>query len=214
MVRIAVVDTNVEVKNKVFNNYNISICDVTNRKYIPCGHGTAVCGIIAKNAPDSRIDVFPIFENEYSLVEIGDLVEVLKYILESKCYDIVNLSNGIITSDCINELKHVCDQLKDEGTLVISAYDNTSMMSYPACFDSVIGVDGENSIHNIEAYYWLNNSPVNIMGYSRQRRVAWVGNKSAIGVGNSYLCSQITAFAANYLNGNNVNDIETFFINL
>ena len=36
MVRIAVVDTNVEVKNKVFNNYNISICDVTNRKYIPC----------------------------------------------------------------------------------------------------------------------------------------------------------------------------------
>lgn len=211
MINIAVIDTNVEIENKIFDNYNICICDFLEKKYDPCGHGTAVCGIIAQNAPDSKIDVYPIFENEYSSVEAEVLIETLEYILQEGDYDVVNLSNGIIMSDCIKKLEYVCNRLKSAGVLIISAYDNLPLMTYPACFNSVIGVDGKSNIFKIESYYWIDDSPINILGYSGQRRVAWIDNKPAIVSGNSYLCPQITALAVNYLKENEVSKIESFF---
>ncbi len=211
MINIAVVDTNVEIENRIFDNYNICICDYAKKQYPPCGHGTAVCGIIAQNAPDSQIDVFPIFESEYCLVEAETLIETLEYILHKGKYDIVNLSNGIVMSDCVKELEYICNCLRSAGVLIISAYDNLPLMTYPACFHSVIGVDGKSNIYKAESYYWIDDSPINIFGYSGQRRVAWIGNKPSIVAGNSYLCPQITALAANYLEENDVSKIESIF---
>lgn len=205
--KIAVIDTNVDLNHDIFKDYYINVEGnyLYNR---PSGHGTAVCGIIAKNSVHSEIVVFQIFQDDSSDVSMELLIKTLEYILEDGSYQIVNISNGVIVTSEVKRLYKVCAELYKNNTYIVSAYDNSSIMTYPACFDCVIGVDNSEEMHNKNDYIWNDNSPVNISGYAGVQRVAWTDNKYVIASGSSFLCPLITAIVSEALyNGKQVKEI-------
>lgn len=199
MVRIAVIDTNIEKTHNVFSEDSIDVRKVENMG-IASGHGTAVCGIIAKEAPHAEITVFPIFRNEEESINAVELLNTLAEIAREKKFDIVNISNGCIATEYIKELENVCNELWKQKTYVICAFSNVSIASYPAAFDNVIGVDKTTLLKRVSEYIWVENSPVNILGYASQQIAPWIGNSYQIVSGNSFLCPHITAKVANFVN--------------
>ena len=56
---------------------------------------------------------------------------------------------------------------------IISAYDNEGSISYPAAFNNAIGVSWNRLIRSVKQYYYIENSPVEILDMQ--------GNKDCLG---------------------------------
>ncbi len=70
-------------------------------------------------------------ENDY---DADHLILALNYIDENIDCKIINISLGITCSGNLSELKSVCDRLTNKGVLIVSAFDNSGICSYPAGF--------------------------------------------------------------------------------
>lgn len=200
MIRIAVIDTNADLEHKIFNNVNIQVdYNYNYNQHSKDGHGTAVCGIIAKEIPSAQITLYPLFPNSEEGVDNATLIDILKLIYQQNNCDIINLSCGVLMLDTVNELHEICRKLRRQGVWIISGLHNSKIMSYPACFDEVIGVDQTHEIKNVKEYYWVENSPVNILGYALQQRVAWLNNTYVLTRGTSFIVPYITCKVAKIL---------------
>lgn len=162
------------------------------------GHGTAVASIIEKNAPD--VEIIPI-----KIVEQGVnngasiMIAALNYIYENIDCDIINISAGIVCCDEIESLKKVCERLTRKGIIIISAFDNQEVMSYPAAFECVIGIDGVIGELHLDEYICVKNSVVNYVGEIRDQKVPWLhGQKNQVS-GTSFLAPLFTAKIADLL---------------
>lgn len=206
MVKVAVIDTMPELSHKCFQNAKISINEnYIQKEYLDKGHGTAVCNILNSNMRNAEIIVFPIFRGTNDNVDIDELLECLNIILLDDSYDIVNLSCGVIGTDKIVELENICKKLYDKKIIVISAFNNNNIMTYPACFDSVIGVDTTSEVANRKEYIFVENSPINIRGYDRFMRVAWENNTYIYARGSSFITPYISSIIGNYIEGQKKN---------
>ena len=200
MIKIALIDTMPDLSHKCFVKSNIEI----NRKYILSeyynkGHGTAVCNIINQNLENVKMVVYPIFQGTEDEVNIEFLIDALYDILLDGSYNIVNLSCGVIGTEKVDELCEVCSKIYNSGTIIVSAYSNNGLMTYPACFDSVIGVDTSLDVAHRNDFYYIENSPINIQGYARMIRVAWEKDGYTFLSGSSFITPYITVKIAEYI---------------
>lgn len=201
-IKIAVVDTNVFCGHPILAGVHIEVKNVlgmenTNKE---CGHGTAVCSIIVKECPYVDLTVFPIFESSMDSIEVENLESVLIYIGENDTvYDIINLSNGVVELENPDKLYKICKRITDKGTIIVAAYDNSGIMTYPACFSNVIGVDTTQRINYAKEFEFVENSPINIRGYQRQQRVAWDKPNYIFTKGSSFVTPYITGIIANIM---------------
>lgn len=200
MVRISVIDTNADLTHPVFSSSKISIknTDILPNASVE-GHGTAVCGIIANEVPDAVITLYPVFPSNEEEIDSDSLVKVLEIIYEEDNCDIINLSCGITMLECANELYNVIVKLRNKGVWIVSAFENTGLMSYPACFDNVIGVDQSSSVSSVKDFIWVENSPINILGYALQHRVPWMDGSYLLIRGTSFIAPYISSKIANLL---------------
>lgn len=201
-IKIAVIDTDIFSGHPIFKGTHIEIRNIFNMKSIDgeCGHGTAVCSIILKECPDAELTVFPIFESSTDSIEVERLNQILSYISESDTtYDIINLSSGIVELENPDDLYKICKTITDKGTIMVAAYDNSGIMTYPACFDNVIGVDTNPRIIHADEFEFVEKSPINIRGYQRQQRVAWDKPSYILIRGSSFVAPHITGIIANIL---------------
>ncbi len=201
-IKIAVIDTNIFLEHSILTGAQIEKKNIFNMQYVEgeSGHGTAVCSIIVKECPQVELTVFPIFESTVDAIEIEKLEKVLAYIGESDViYDIVNLSSGVVELEDPNELYCLCKQITDKGTMMVAAYDNSGIMTYPACFPNVIGVDTNPRINYAREFEFVENSPINIRGYQRQQRVAWDKPSYILIRGSSFVAPYITGIIASIL---------------
>ncbi len=161
------------------------------------GHGTAVSFIIHKHLPLAHIISFKIFsENAY---DADNLILALNYIDENIDCNIINISLGITCSGNLSELKSVCDRLTNKGVLIISAFDNSGICSYPAAFQNVIGVDISNTIKKLFDYEFVENSIVNIRGYSKEQNLPWLNGKYMTVSGASFTAPYISVIVGRLL---------------
>lgn len=192
-IKIAVIDTAIDLN---CTHLDLSSIEIDNRFWTeqedctyPKGHGTAICGIIQKYAPHVKIVLFPVSSNDDSSV----LVNILNYIYERRICKVVNLSLGFFCAGAkTTELRAICKKLYAIGIIIVSAYDNQGLMSYPACFDEVIGVDTTKDIRG-EKFIWVEGSPINVICSSEKKRVLWENGNKVYVKGNSFSVPYISS---------------------
>jgi len=200
LVKVAVLDSMVNIFHPIFKEKKVINCinytDINSEKNTY--HGTAVCGIITQIAPAAIIECFPIF-NEYYEAEPQKVIAVLQYILESRTYDIVNMSMGFFDPCYKNEINNVCSKLKKANVILVASFDNWGSMSYPACLDSVIGVDISNEMDVKKSFYYNDIGCVNVIYPNKQRYVAWGNGEYRIVRGTSFAAAELTGHICKYL---------------
>ena len=180
------------------NEISFQIDDDIKDKY---GHGTAVTNIIKKHS-EATIFVIKIFDHEDSIDE-NTLIYTLKYIKNNISCRIINLSMGVKVCERKKELESICQELCNNGVIIISAFDNDGCFSYPAVFDCVIGVGNSYKCKNSFQFEYVDGSPINILAKGGLQRVLW-NDKSVIMGGSSFACAYITAYVANLLKNEDV----------
>lgn len=210
MVKIAVIDTGIDLKNAHFFKTcqsGIGFQMVDNKIIISddcqdeVGHGTAITDIIVNACNDVQIVPVKVIGINY-YTEEDVLIEALKYVLDNIECQIVNMSLGLNVCSRCDELQGIVDRLKERGTIVISAFNNDGSMSYPAMLKNVIGVDSTYEANSVNYYEFIENSEVNIRGVGGNQRVLWLSGQHKVVRGSSFATAHITAIVAKLLNNN------------
>ena len=124
------------------------------------GHGTSVVLTILEQNSEIELVMCKLFDDDF-MADQEKLLFILEYVAEHIPCDILHMSFGITNCDCIKSLNAICQKIKDKGTYIVSAYDNAGAVSYPACFESVIGVDSFLPYTGYQ-YEFIENSIVNV----------------------------------------------------
>ena len=167
-------------------NYNIIKTSCTD--YV--GHGTAVANIILSTNPDIEIISIRICDNELEIDESG-LIAVLQYVYQYINVDIINISAGITYIEEFKDLEKICSKIRDKGILIVSAFDNDGAISFPAAFDSVIGVDVMSVFDNSNEMIRIENSIVDIFIPNHYYRTKFLEKRTII-KGTSFACAYVT----------------------
>lgn len=200
-IKIALIDSGLDLSSKYYKEGKL--IDVYKSKSIESiqdtiGHATAISHIIFRELPNSTIYSLKIFDNDVDTTE-DDLIDALQFIFESLEVDIIHISNGINAPEKLEKMESLCINLEKKGVIIVSALDNLGVVSYPAAFESVIGVYWDRYIRNIKEFIYVENSPVNILGYAGNQFVPWIENESQIVSGSSFVAPHITALLGRYL---------------
>jgi subtilisin len=102
------------------------------------GHGTDCARLILAVAPEVSIVPLRVF---YDKLETSPAVlcAALDW-AKTQRFDVLNLSLSTGREDARDYLYLLCEELRQTGTIIVSAARNGSHRGYPAVFDSVIGV--------------------------------------------------------------------------
>lgn len=162
------------------------------------GHGTAVASIIDKNV--SEIEIIPIKIADQGINNGAEImIAALDYIDKNVKCDIINISAGIVCCDKIDELRNICEILAHKGVIIVAAFDNQEVMSYPAAFDCVIGIDGVIGKLKAREYLSVKNHVVNYISEVREQKVPWLNGEKNWVSGTSFLAPLFTARITNLL---------------
>jgi hypothetical protein len=192
-VRIVVIDSGIDITYNMGNvaldeGVCISLIDdkicYTKKLYDNVGHGTGVMSMIHKTSAD--IVAIPLKVMDDTLCTAECLYEALNYIYSHIKCDMIHISLGVTCCTNRNKLYDICKRLDQKGVIIVSALDNHGLISYPAGFDCVIGIDSSNKWRDFYDYTVVENSEINIVGYRLEQRVAWKGNTTQMVSGTSF----------------------------
>lgn len=198
-VKVAIIDTEV-YSHKLLKD--LRIANLWNNSTPKLWHGTAVCGEIYQECKDVEIDVYPVFSAMDT--EAHNIVSALQNILESdKTYNVINMSLGIEDSAWRDRLQDICTGLQRKGSIIVAAFGNNGAMTYPACLNSVIGVDLSEQLEKRQGYTYIENGTVNILGPMTQRNVFYPPDIRKMVVGTSFFCAHISGMICRYISKTN-----------
>jgi len=199
IVKVIIVDSGANLNHNIFNGVDIITYEYVSDSIIEYdikniyGHGTAVSGIISKSHSSVSIECIRISGIEYGIPE-EILTKLLLWIYNNKkSVNIINLSLGVNICENYAELYEICDKLSRRGVIVVSAFDNTKTITYPAAFDNVIGVMTGQYCNKINEFEYINDDVVNIAAKGNTQRVAWSNPEYIVLDGNSLACAHVTA---------------------
>lgn len=161
----AIIDSGIDMENNLFENY---IIDGISFRYNPKtgivtdndvytdenGHGTSCASLIKRIAPDIGFYIVKIL-NKDAETHSKALLQALKHLLE-KDIRLINLSLATVEEIFAEEIKEVCNLLKQRGKIIVCSLDNRNNKSFPAILDSVIGVKG--GIFKSQEQFWYNRA--------------------------------------------------------
>lgn len=208
ILKIIIIDTGVDVNHPTLDGIRIHGDEIVfsdNGLYInqnindEIGHGTAINGIISSHNKNVELYNIKIISKENTSISGDQLIEVLKYIYENISCEIINLSMGICIMDDSSELKSICEKILSRGTIIVAGFDNNGSLTYPAEFESVIGVtSGENCFRADELEVIINSSLVNVCAKGDIQRVCWNNRGYILSEGNSLACAHVTGIISNF----------------
>lgn len=161
------------------------------------GHGTAICNIIKTHNRKANIFIIKLFDRKDSSTSDVRLIKALEYVLYNIECDIINLSVGVQLTNHKAELYEICERLNEKGVIIISAFDNSGSISYPAVFDNVIGVTTGEFCVRITDIDYVESTKVNICAKGNAQKVAWIGPDYIMSSGNSFACAHVTGIISN-----------------
>ncbi|WP_017209913.1 S8 family serine peptidase [Clostridium beijerinckii] len=168
------------------------------------GHGTACACVISSISKDTNFYIIKIL-NDNAKTSIELLVAALEHCSTLK-YNIINLSLATLDKGNIHELKKVCQKLRKQGKIIVSSVFNRHKTSYPASFDSVLGVRG--GIFGKDDSFWFNpeyeiECVANIIPQFTKREL----NDYMLFGGNSKACAYMTGYIMNLIKHNSICEI-------
>lgn len=207
-IRIVVIDSGINLSHPIIQNMNISdksiAIHIDSNEIIlsknindEFGHGTAVCGILAKLVPKAELIILKIFDEESLYSDENKLIFALKYILKNVQCDIIHMSLGITTPS--TELKKMCKKLYANGIVMISSYDNAGAISYPANYAEVIGVDVDDRCIRPDDFMLIESNNTIVLAKGGNHRLAWINPQYIISRGSSFSAAYVTAYVAKML---------------
>lgn len=142
--KIAIIDSGVDSKDPyIFNSDIVNLA--SNGRYINFHqgnmHGTYVTRILTREI-QSKTEILSIkVLNKDNYGRKNEFCDALKICLEQDV-QIVNISLGVQKNDLfqMDEIIDLCDRAMKKGIIIIAAYHNSGIESYPACLSNVIGV--------------------------------------------------------------------------
>lgn len=197
--KVVVIDSGVESEHSAFQNHAIEGIRIYKKDGAYKtdfniedihGHGTAIVGILSHYVEVEEIFSIKIYDENLES-DIDKLLFALNYIKDHLSPVIIHMSLGSRIYD--KRLEDACSMLSSKGYLIISAYDNNGGMSFPATFESVIGVDTSYECVKKNEFIYVDNSPVNILAKGGYHRIPWINNR--------YILNQGTSFSAAYITG-------------
>lgn len=186
----------------IFNEYN-STWEESSTHKVESGHGTAVLSVLAKNLDLINVNIisFKIFNNTLQ-TDVNLLINALQFIEKNINCQLIHMSLGVNLYS--KKLENICDILSNKGIILVSAFSNNGSISFPAGFDSVIGVDTSSKVKYSTEYIYVENSLVNILTMKGNQRVAWLNSSYVIVQGSSfssvYATVQIIKFIKHFNN--------------
>ena len=213
-VKVIIVDSGVKLDHNIFINTDIKTYEYSNDSVVEYdfkniyGHGTAVSGIVSKSRDLVSIECIRIADIEYGISE-EKLIKLLMWIYKNKeAVDVINLSLGLNICENYVGLYDVCNKLSKKGVVIVSAFDNTKTITYPAAFDNVIGVIAGQYCNKIDDFEYINDDVVNIAAKGNTQRVAWTDPEYIVLEGNSLACAHVTAQIVKFISDGSRTKIE------
>ncbi|EGT2087989.1 hypothetical protein I2K72_002870, partial [Listeria monocytogenes] len=80
-----------------------------------------------------------------------------------------------------HELEKLCKAISKKGILLIAAFSNDMQLTYPAAFDSVLGISSSSSVKRVKDIIYIENSPINILAYGGVLVINWINNEKKNG---------------------------------
>lgn len=198
-VTVAILDSGIDREHPAFQNIDIqsygymakeNTWSIDTMKPVS-GHGTAVASVILKYTKDVDLISMRIFDDESNEAETEVLIHALEFINDNLKCDVINISLGVVQNK--PELEKVCIDLKEKGVLLVAAFCNEGLVSFPAAYDSVIGVDATTQLKNFNQHIYVENSMIDIGMANGNQRVAWLEPPYVIVRGNSFVTPIVTA---------------------
>ena len=161
------------------------------------GHGTTIYNLITKYSPLAKIVNFKLFGQNGITLEC-ELILALQYIRDNFKCKVINMSLGIKMCDELTLLENICAEINSQGTIIVSAFDNEGCFSFPAAFDTVVGVDSSYYCKSAYEFEFVEGSPINVRARGGLQKIKWCDNDAVVG-GSSFACAYVTSFIANLL---------------
>lgn len=155
------------------------------------GHGTAILTILQQGSSENVYTILKIFDAEPACEE-ERLLFALRYVSEHIACDFLNLSLGITACTKKKELFELCRRLSDRNTIIVSAFDHSGAVSYPAAFPCVIGVDDHEVCKSRNDIAYVEDSMVNVFAFGRAQRISRFFTQYMYVSGSSVACAHIT----------------------
>lgn len=197
---IVLIDSGIDNSHKIFEGINIvhykydcqsEQWKIDMNPIIHNGHGTGVASIIVNKLKDITIFSFLLFDENLQCSE-ENLISCLEYVYTNINCSLINMSLG--TLKYIPELYHICQKIREKGTVLVAAFSNDGGISFPAAFDCVIGVDSSFRCRKSNEFVYVKNSNINIKAKGANQRVAWLNQKYIITQGVSYSCGYVSNY--------------------
>lgn len=177
-IKIAIVDTGVDVKDKYIKEYvkfnkSIQLEGITGYRDLDDlhGHGTLCTKTILSICNNiDNIEIYPVkVFNERGTTSSESLLKSLKNILSSDI-DIINISAATLNNKYKNDLENICDKLHERGKIIISSHHKKAKNtdSIPTVFKSVIGVIGSDNIYSDNDYIYRKDKKVQMTANTKE----------------------------------------------
>lgn len=175
------------------------------------GHGTMICSAINMINKHARFNFIKAF-GKNSWVDENMLIAILNEIYRLHIEtDIIHISFGIQVVERIGELETILNKLNKLGIIIVAAYANNQVLSYPAVCNSVIGVAFDTSIVSVNHWIYVENSPINIFACGQMKNFINNAGKSVKSAGSSFAAAFISGHISKYMDTQeNTIDVETF----
>lgn len=196
-VKVVIIDSGIKCNHKILQGkklegYSILNGIVCNGGYDDnIGHGTAVYSLISNIVPEAEFIIFRIFDTDFFCTQ--KILEItLEYIYNNIWCDVINISSGINVLES-ESLYNLCYKISTKGTIILSAFDNSGAVSFPAAFDCVIGVDSSENCKTVEEFEFVEDSIINLRAKAGMHRVAWKEPNYIFVEGTSFSVAYATA---------------------
>ncbi|PPV12129.1 S8 family serine peptidase [Clostridium butyricum] len=168
-------------KRKVHQRENIS-------------HGTVCAAIIQKYSSCTTFTSIKIL-NEKEKSTMAQLIKGISWCIENNI-NLIHLSLGSIDYRDYLDIKSIINTAYKKGIVIVAAYSNKNIITYPACLSNVIGVkcDKKNLLKSNNYIY--NRYPfdrIEITTNSKHILIDCFGNEIETSVSNSFAAPVITA---------------------
>ncbi|MBN2617911.1 MAG: DUF1611 domain-containing protein, partial [Spirochaetales bacterium] len=195
-VKVAIIDSGVNQRHVKLKNDNIKGFSINRfeiradfQDYI--GHGTAIYNIIRENLECVEITNIRIDSLLTGMLE-DELVFTLQYIYDNLDINVINISMGLNVLGKNNHLEEICERLRSKNIIIVAAFDNDGSISYPAHFESVIGVTDGKYCRGKSDFEYVESKHINICAKGSVQRVAWLEPEYLMIGGNSFACAHVT----------------------
>ena len=192
---VVIIDSGVNdlLESKIIGGVNLSGVGSKDDIHDSIGHGSSILNLILAKNPEASVYMIKVC-NDYNGFSFDKLCSALEYIVSSNIVcKILNISMGIVRLDNYARLHDLIVRIRNRGTVIVSAYSNQGIISYPAGFEEVIGVDCSPTCAKRDEFEYIENSIINVRASSAYFHAFDADERKILANGTSYASANLSA---------------------